>query len=208
MALNSFDVVFFTIGFLTPGLVWSTVLAMLVPARTAPVQIRLLEFLTLSCINYGLWSWLLFAMFKSGFVERYPLWSGWLLFGIVFVSPVALGTASGWLHQRDAVARFLISLGLRTVHPIPRAWDWHFSHEKPYWVQVTLKNGARIYGFFGTRSFAASDPNQRDLYVESQFRRLDNGEWAPLEDTGGVLIMADQISAIEFRKVTEVSYDG
>lgn len=104
MTLDSFDVVFFTIGFLVPGFVWSAVLAMLVPSRTAPVQIRLLEFLTLSCINYGLWSWLLFAVFKSGFVERHPVWSGWLLFLIIFASPVALGVASAWFRQRELVA--------------------------------------------------------------------------------------------------------
>lgn len=208
MTLDNFDVVFLTIAFLTPGFVWSTVLTMLVPARTAPVQIRLLEFLTLSSINYGLWSWVLFAMFKSGFSERHPFWSGWMLFGIIFASPIVLGAASGWLRRHEVVTQFLNSFGLRTVHPIPRAWDWHFSQERPYWLQVTLKDGSRIYGFFGMRSFAASDPDRRDLYLEAQFRPLDNGEWAPLEDIGGVLIMADQIAAIEFRKVSEVSYDG
>jgi hypothetical protein len=32
-------------------------------------------------------------------------------------------------------------------------------------------------------------------------------EWAPVEDSGGVLIMAEEIAAIEFRKLIEVSYD-
>lgn len=206
MTFDSFDVVFFTVGFLVPGFVWSAVLAVLVPSRTAPVQIRLLEFLTLSCINYGLWSWLLFAIFRSGFVERHPVWSGWLLFGILFASPVALGVASAWFRQRELVARFLGSLGLRTVHPIPRAWDWHFSQQKPYWVLATLKDGSEVYGLFHERSFAGTDPDRRDLYLEAQFRPLDSGEWAPLEDTGGVLIMADQIATIEFRKIEGTSY--
>ena len=45
------------------------------------------------------------------------------------------------------------------------------------------------------------------MYLEAQFRPLDTGDWAPVEDTGGVLIMADQIAAIEFRKLAEENYD-
>jgi hypothetical protein len=32
--------------------------------------------------------------------------------------------------------------------------------------------------------------------LEAAYRLLQNGEWAPLENTGGVLIMADQIITI------------
>jgi hypothetical protein len=88
------------------------------------------------------------------------------------------------------------------------AWDWLFSQEKPYWVAVTLKDGSQIFGLFGPRSYAGSDPQSRDLYLEATFRLLDNGEWAPMEDTAGVLIMADEIAFLELRKVTsEVEYD-
>jgi len=208
MTFSSFEVVFFTAAFLVPGFVWSAVLSMLVPRRGVGAQVRFLEFLSLSCINHGFWSWALFPVFKTGLLEREPYWSGLALFGIMFVSPVVLGGASGLLQQKEAVARFLGWLGLRTVHPIPRAWDWHFSRLKPYWVLVTLKDGSRLYGFFHSRSFAASDPEHRDLYLEAQFRLLDDGQWAPVEDTGGVLIMADQIAALEFRKLTEENYES
>jgi len=68
--------------------------------------------------------------------------------------------------------------------------------------------GGRLYGLFHSRSFAASDPDRRDLYLEAQFRPLETGEWAPVADTGGVLIMADQIAAIEFRKVEGEQYES
>jgi hypothetical protein len=38
--------------------------------------------------------------------------------------------AERWIPREDG--------GLRTVHAIPRAWDWHFGHLKPYWVLLTL----------------------------------------------------------------------
>jgi len=96
---------------------------------------------------------------------------------------------------------------MRAVHPIPRAWDWYFSRSKPCWVLVTLKDRSRVYGLFHSQSFAASDPEHRDLYLEAQFRLLENGEWAPTDDTAGVLIMADQIATIEFRTLEEVNHD-
>ena len=208
MTFGSFEAVFFTAAFLVPGFVWSAVVSMLVPSRTASAQIRVVEFLTFSCINHGLWSWALFPVFTTGFLDQHPWWSGLILFAIMFLSPIGLGLASGSLQQKESVGRFLRRLGLRTVHPVPRAWDWHFSRLKPYWVMVTLKDGARLYGLFHSRSFAASDPDRRDLYLEAQFRPLETGEWAPVEDTGGVLIMADQIAAIEFRKVEGEQYES
>ena len=97
---------------------------------------------------------------------------------------------------------------MRTVHHIPGAWDWHFSRQRPSWVVVRLKDGSRVFGLFHNRSFAASDPEQRDIYLEAQFRVLDGGEWAPVEDTDGVLIKSEEIALIEFRKVFGVEYDG
>ena len=58
-----------------------------------------------------------------------------------------------------------------------------------------------------TRGSRASTHPTR-LYLEAQFRPLEDGQWAPVEDTGGVLIMADQIAAVEFRKLTEENYES
>jgi hypothetical protein len=113
---------------------------------------------------------------------------------------VALGLLSGWFKQNAWVGGLLRRFGYRTIHPTPTAWEWYFSQQKPCWVLVTLKDGAQVYGFFGEKSFAGDQPEFRDLYLEESFQLLDDGQWAPMEDTGGVLIMADQIATIEFRK--------
>jgi Family of unknown function (DUF6338) len=204
MTFDSFELVFFTVGFLVPGFVWSAVLSMLVPSRTRSREIHFIEFLTLSCINHGLWSWALFPMFSTRFVEQHPYWSGFILFAIMFISPIVLGVLSGKLQQTEAALRFLAWLGLRTVHTVPRAWDWYFSRSHPCWVTVTMTDQSRVFGLYHGRSFAGSDPEHRDLYLEAQFRLLATGEWAPIEDTAGVLISADQIATIEFRKLEEL----
>lgn len=81
------------------------------------------------------------------------------------------------------------------------AWDAYFSQHKPAWLLVTLKDGTYVYGFFGKKSFASDDPDCRDLFLETAYEQLPDGQWAPLRDTAGVLIMGDEISRIEFRKV-------
>ena len=146
--IDSFELVFFTVGFLVPGFVWSLVLSLLAPTRSASPQVRLLEFLTLSCINHGLWSWALLPIFLNGFVGNHPVLSGWAFFGIIFISPIILGIVSGRLLRTDLVARFVSGLGLRMIHWTPRAWDWYFSRSKPCWALVTLNNVAHVYGLF------------------------------------------------------------
>jgi hypothetical protein len=91
MTIDSFDVLFFTVGFLVPGFVWSAVLSMLVPSRPQETETRFLSFLTFSCINYGLWSWVLYPMFRSGFSEAHPVWSGIALFVIILALPANKG---------------------------------------------------------------------------------------------------------------------
>lgn len=208
MTLGSFEVVFFTVGFLVPGFVWSAVLSMIVPRRAELPQIRALEYLTLSCINHGIWSWAIYWMFATDWPSEHPFLPGMCFGGIIFLSPIVLGLLTGYLRQKEAMVGFFRSLGLRTIHFIPQAWDWHFSRQKPYWVVVTLKDGSNIYGLYHSRSFASSDADRRDLYLEAQFQPVaDTGDWAPIEDTSGVLIMGDQITAIEFRKVFEADHE-
>src|SRR6266496_637296 len=107
MSFNTFDAVFYTIGFLVPGFIWSATLAMMVPLRQPSQHVGLLNYLTLSSINHGLWSLVLFPMFTTGFVKEHPGWSGLILFVEGFVSPVALGLVAARLQQRKWLARFL-----------------------------------------------------------------------------------------------------
>jgi len=123
MNIASFDAVFFTVGFLVPGFVWSAVLSMLLPRRSTGGDIRFLEFLTLSCINHGLWSWAIFLIFRTSVLDNHPYWSCLFLVGIIFLSPVGLGLASAYFKQKSWLGRFLRRWGFRTIDPIPTAWD-------------------------------------------------------------------------------------
>jgi hypothetical protein len=197
LQIDSLKAVVFTAAFLMPGFIWSAVLSVLLPGRTRQTETKFLEFFTLSCINNALWFWLFAYFIGSGLAaRRTDLFSGFLLIAL-FISPLILGAVSGHLSQKEYGAKFLRGLGFRTIHPIPTAWDWHFSRQERLWVRITLKNSSTIYGLFGFESFASSDPAERDVYLEQVFRQTTEG-FECIKGTRGCLVKGDEISVIEF----------
>jgi hypothetical protein len=91
-------------------------------------------------------------------------------------------------------------IGLSPVHDIPAAWDWRFSKLPAggLFVLITLTEGSRVAGFFGSSSFASSDTGERDIYIEEEYD-IDNEEvWTPRQSKVGVMISAREIRHIEF----------
>ncbi len=123
MTITSFDMLFYTVGFLVPGFVWCSMVAMLVPQKGEQSQISFLRFLTFSCVNYALWSWLIFLLIKSEFFTDHAVRSAVAWGLITLISPVVLGLLTGHFSQREMVLRFLRRLGLNPMHPIPTAWS-------------------------------------------------------------------------------------
>ncbi len=178
---------------------------MLLVRRQAQTHTRAVEFLTLSCVNYGFWVWLLVPLFQNQWIKAQPMLSGLLLALIAFVSPVALALLIAKLQQTQWIGNFLGRFGFNTINPIPTAWDYQFTKNDPNWVVVTLKDGSKVFGFYGLKSFTGDEPGHRDIFLEAVFEPTETGEWAPVEDTAGVWISADQLAIIEFRKVHELS---
>jgi hypothetical protein len=204
MTFSSLETAMVTVAFFVPGFIWSTVVAMLVPVRTSQAQVRLIELLAFSAVNHGLWLPLWVLIYRNEWYESHPYFFAVALFAMVIVSPAALGAVTGLFHQRRFISRMLGSLGIRAVDPVPHAWDWQFARGQAFWVVVTLNDESRIYGLYHERSFASSDEQHRDLYLEQQFRLVNNDEWAPVEDNAGVLIMGEHIRLIEFREYPEL----
>ena len=62
MTFNSFDAVFFTAAFLVPGFVWESVLHMFLRRREDRADRVWVRLLTLSALNYGFLSWLVYLL--------------------------------------------------------------------------------------------------------------------------------------------------
>lgn len=201
MNFDTFNAVLLAIAFLVPGFILSSVLAATFRRRSRSAADLTLQYLTLSCVNHGLWSWLIALMIQGDWASQRPRATAALVFTMLFASPVMLGALAPTLSRHPVVKRVLSAVGFNVDRFIPTAWDFKFEQETPAWVIVRLRDGAMVYGFWGGESFAGDEPGERDLYLEAVFQPNDGGPWQPALDTAGILIRADEIATIEFRRV-------
>ena len=120
-------------------------------------------------------------------------------FGLIVALPVLLGFLLGVVSQKELIYRALRWIGLNPIHRILTAWDWKFSDMSGEWVLDTLKDGTCIQGWCGRDSFISSNPDERDLYIESAYP-VDGGDdrYPTPDERRGVWIAGGEISTIEF----------
>jgi hypothetical protein len=186
--------------FIVPGFVTVSAFRTVVPGRRTSDASFFLGCLTASCINAAVWFWLPYLALSQGYFETQPIWAvfAWLWVGLI--APALMGLVLGWLTSRQVGKRLLNPLGLSFVNPIPTAWDYKFSHVGSRWVLVTLKDGSRVAGLWGHRSFASSFAGERDLYLEQTYVVSPEAgkPWTPVTNSDGVLIASGEIRSIEF----------
>ena len=85
------------------------------------------------------------------------------------------------------------------MHLVPTAWDYQFGRlREAHWVLVELKDGSRVAGFFGTRSFASSHPEERDIFIEQVYHIDEQDTWRPMKNGHGTLIAQGEIRSVDF----------
>ena len=203
MSFDTMNAALLAIAFLVPGFILSSVLGTIYRRRSRSATDLTLQYLTFSCINHGLWSWLIVLMIHGNWFQTRLYTAAGLVFLILFASPIALGLLIGNLGRIERIQGLLSAFGFKVHQFIPTAWDFKFAQETPAWVIVRLRDGSSIYGFLGQGSFAGDEPGERDLFLEAVFVPSDNGHWQPVSNTGGILIKAGEIASIEFRRFGE-----
>lgn len=123
---------------------------------------------------------------------------------ILVVTPLALGTGISWVINKHE-SRLSI-FGLNATARIPRAWTHCFRQEEGTYVRVWLadKPETVIGGKFSTRSFASTDNDFPDLFIEEVWE-LDKDDWfaRPATHSAGIWISPSAISRIEFTRQGE-----
>lgn len=199
MTLAGSDVLFYTLAFLVPGFIMHLTLSIFVPRRTEQSELSFLRFLALSCMNYAIWSWLIYLILATGLYSTHPYRVAFVWGVIILVSPVIIGIVLARLSQKEIPRTLLQRFGFNPIHEIPTAWDYQFSRiDAPTWALVTMNDGSTVAGLFGSQSFASSDPSERDLYLQEVLRAADGGTWQRVARNEGILIRGDQIKYIEF----------
>lgn len=202
---NTFDAVYYTIGFIVPGFIIDFCLRLFVPQKEWEEKRGVLYYLCLSCLNYAVWSWLVYILVKTNFAAEHPLASGLLWAVIVFVSPIFIAWLLLLLYRKNVAKALAKRMKLNIAHPTPTAWDYKFSTIKnKTWVTVVLEDGQTISGFFWTNSFASSDFKERDVYLEKVYViDEESGEWSPVPRSDGMYVSGKTIKCIEFYEDSE-----
>jgi hypothetical protein len=90
------------------------------------------------------------------------------------------------------------------------AWDDVFLRDEPYFVIVHLKDGGRVGGYYGPKSFAGLHPISGHLYLEQLWFLDEQGKFTSVvPDSRGLILRPDDYKYVELLAVpSEVSNDG
>lgn len=190
---------FIILAFIVPGFIIYVVKSKFTTGRIRTGPDIFIYYLFYSAVNYTLFGWIIYFIIFTDVLYDYPIikYISWSI--ILFASPVFIGIIIGIADKHQWFNRILRCIGINPIHSVPTAWDYCFGSMKfPHWIIVTLKDGTKIYGYFGAKSIASSSDNERDLVLEQMFKIDANNSWEALKEGHGVLITKEQISYVEF----------
>lgn len=186
--------------FVVPGFIIDQVIGSSIPRMKRDATELVIAFVTLSGVNFAMAGPLLLYADLNAWPHVYAGWYSFLWFVLLFITPVLLGFSFTWVLNRDRLVSLYDALGLRSRHPIPRAWDHMFGQRKAYWVRITLQDGSMIGGRFGGKSFASSYPVDEDIYIEQIYQLDESGSFVrdPVPRSAGALIRGKDVKFVEF----------
>ena len=195
MTVDSYEVVFYTCVFLLPGFIIKSVIETLVPPNKNNDSKYFFSCLLYSIVNCAIWSWAYLLLNKISNSHPVIYWISLLVTTVV--GAIVLALIVGVVKQKGLIEWLFKKLGVKKIHPVPTAWDYFFSKQEEAWVIVTLKSGKTIYGKYSEQSFASSDNEERDLYIEKIYTIKDDMTWEEDEKSKGLLITKEEIETIE-----------
>jgi hypothetical protein len=182
---------YFFLIFFIPGFVSLKVYDLIVPGERRDFSKSAFDAIAYSALNFAVLLPLVLLIQSEFLFIRHKNWAVLLTYFVLLVFPAI------WpflLIRLAATTLFLRHF----VHPTPDAWDYLFGRREQFWAIVHLKDLRRIGGRFGIQSFASSSPAEPQIYLEEAWKLDDNGAFlAPVERSRGILIMADEIAAVE-----------
>ncbi len=196
MTIDSLEVVFYTCIFLLPGFIVKSVIDTLVPPPKHNDSKYFFSCLLYSIVNCAIWSWAYLLLNKIS--EEHPTIYWISLLAITVVGATLLAIFIGVVKQHGFIEWLFSKMKVNKIHPVPTAWDYYFSKQEESWIIVTLKNGKTIYGKFSDHSFASSDAEERDLYIEKTYNIKEDMTWVEDDKSNGILIAKDEVETIEF----------
>lgn len=174
-----------------PGLISMHIYRLCLPARAIEWKTAILEGMFYSAVNSTLCLPIIYHIYKPAFQANHPVW---FFVGVLFVLLV------GPIMWPFVLTKVLKSRLMKKLQlPYPTSWDYFFDQREPAYVLVHLSNGELIGGFYGEDSYAASFPNQGDLYLETVIKVDESGKFiSVIEGSKGMLVEKQNYEYLEF----------
>lgn len=197
MSIDSLDAVMLTAVFILPGFLIIGIIDSINPPKKRSEGIYFLKCLTLSIVNCACWSWAYSAVLNKELKQQFLYYLYIVL--ITLAGALALAIVISIVEQNCIINRLLSKLKVHSIHPIPTAWDYCFSKQTESFIIVTLTDGTQLFGWFSGDSFASSDADERDLFIEKGYKIDEDGKWFLDEESTGIYIPKDEIKYIELK---------
>lgn len=194
MDIWAFDKLALFIAFVIPGFIAMKTYGLLATTGHRDTSQQLIDVVSYSCINYAILAFPIFSLESSRARDAVPHWyfAAWAAF--LLVVPIAVAFAFWKIRETELFQRAL-------PHPVGKPWDFFFAKRRQFWAVITLKDGRKVGGLFGAKSFASSHPYPPEIYLEDAWVvNADDGLERARTDTAGILIAGSEISTIEFFK--------
>lgn len=183
----------FVLAFL-PGFISVKIHNLIIADEKYDFSKNLLEIIGFSLLNFILFCWLIALNIYFDWIFLQNFWFYLSIFLIFIVGPVFWPILTNKILRSKYLKKHVVSSS-------KSAWDYVFQQRKPSWILVHLKDGRKIGGKFGANSYASPYPCKENIYIEEVWALGSNSEFLnKIDRTGGVLILSDDVFALEFFK--------
>jgi len=188
------NIVLFLVLFI-PGFISVKVYDLLIPSARRDFSKSLYEVFGFSFLNFAALSWLIIPIHTGNFFDSHKIVYSILIFIIFLVAPTLWPILYIKLSSWGPIAKHV-------RNPFEKPWDYVFAKRESYWVIVNLRNGQKVGGRFGEKSFASSYPAKEQIYLEEVWELDEKGKFLnPIKRSRGTIILSDKdILSLEFFK--------
>lgn len=193
MDIWNFDKASLFILLIVPGFVSMKAYQLVLPSNISTTSDRVIDAVSYSCINYALLYLPMQYFISSHLYAQFGVLRYIFYMYVLFANPILLVL----LWKKLRCMNFIQN---NAPHPTLKPWDYVFSKRKQYWIKVVLKDGTKIAGRYGEKSFASSYPAPEQIYLEETWILSGTGAFERQQnDTAGVIVLSNEIAYVELR---------
>lgn len=201
--IDNINAVIYTLNYVIPGYIILKIISTITPTAKQSEMEIIVQSIGFSILNNLIWSFA-FSLIKLNFYKTNIVLFNIFTSLVFILSGIVTGIIIALLIKYNVLGKLLKVLKIESTNPIPTAWDYVFSKYESYWVEIEVSSGKQIRGLFSNMSYASSEYDNRDIYLEELYeKKSDNSVWEKVERTKGVWISSSDIKHIKFYELEE-----